>query len=581
MEEFQSLGLEHVVLCPGSRSGPLALAAGHLAQNNLIKLHTSIDERSAAFLALGLATAKGTCSAVITTSGSAVANLLPAAIEADYSSKPLLFLTADRPSRLKNCGANQTVNQEEFLRPACRWVQQGPLEGIHLLNYRELNRLVATAWYYAQNKAGPVHINIPIEEPLHPVALQQDDVFAGWKPKNFALAPTWKVQGIDNYFEEDFVSLDPSKPGVIIVGPWRGNRQKLQSFQKALRTWHSICGWPLFLDPLSGVFCDHPGVIRNWDLILPDGLPLPKQDLQIMRLGPLPASRTLERWLRDVRGTQLLITEGDFRKLDPLGKAIQINMGLDIWLERFEANNSKLTRKIGIQTENLLSKWLENDNLAQDWLDDKLPPNGVVSEPSLARWLSRLLPAEFNIMLASSSPVRDWLSFSDIGGYNREIVGFRGVSGIDGTLSLAMGIALGIGPTLLVTGDLALLHDSNGWLLSFPEKPPLLVLLIENGGGGIFSQLNIDSPNQESFQRLFSMPQHVDQQSLADAHYIPHRQVSCLEDLQFALEWGLAQTGPALLRVCTDSFQDAALRNEIRKSLGKLFAIISQNGLSN
>ena len=135
LQALQHCGLQHLVLCPGSRSGPLALAAGLLASRHDLSLTTAVDERSAAFLALGLATAAGRAVAVVTTSGTAVANLLPATVEADRSTQPLLLLSADRPLRLKNCGANQTVNQEQFLAPACRWVWSGAVDG-HMANPR-------------------------------------------------------------------------------------------------------------------------------------------------------------------------------------------------------------------------------------------------------------------------------------------------------------------------------------------------------------------------------------------------------------------------------------------------------------
>lgn len=144
--QLQQLGLQHVVLCPGSRSAPLALAAGGLAERGLLDLVTAIDERSAGFHALGVAVASGRPVAVITTSGTAVANLLPAAVEADRSSIPLLFLTGDRPQRLKNCGANQTVNQEDFLASACRWMASGPVDGLHGLPAEALRSLTAQAW---------------------------------------------------------------------------------------------------------------------------------------------------------------------------------------------------------------------------------------------------------------------------------------------------------------------------------------------------------------------------------------------------------------------------------------------------
>ena len=149
-------GLKQLVLCPGSRSGPLATAAGMLASQAKLQLVTAIDERSAAFLALGMATAHGRAVAVVTTSGTAVANLLPAAVEADRSCQPLLLLTADRPARLKNCGANQTVNQESFLLSACRWFASGAADGVHTQANNALNALAVQAWQQAQGAgAGP------------------------------------------------------------------------------------------------------------------------------------------------------------------------------------------------------------------------------------------------------------------------------------------------------------------------------------------------------------------------------------------------------------------------------------------
>ena len=177
MVGFKSKGLQNIVLCPGSRSGPLALAAGSLAKNDKITLSTCIDERSAAFFALGISTVTGKATLVITTSGSAVANLLPAAIEADRSAHPILFLTADRPNRLKNCGSNQTVNQEEFLRPACRSFEHGPGEGIHLLTEKSLEGLINNCWDKAHIFPGPVHLNLPFEEPLHASLSEQNETF--------------------------------------------------------------------------------------------------------------------------------------------------------------------------------------------------------------------------------------------------------------------------------------------------------------------------------------------------------------------------------------------------------------------
>ncbi|MFM7265129.1 MAG: thiamine pyrophosphate-binding protein, partial [Cyanobium sp.] len=163
-------GVRHLVLCPGSRSAPLAVAAALLEAAGL-RLHTAIDERSAAFFALGLGRAEGRPAVVITTSGSAVAHLLPAAVEADHGTVPLLLLSADRPHRLKGCGANQSVNQEAFLRASCRWFGQGPAKGLACLQPQGLQSLAEQAIAHCLGQGGsplgPVHLNLPFEEPLH------------------------------------------------------------------------------------------------------------------------------------------------------------------------------------------------------------------------------------------------------------------------------------------------------------------------------------------------------------------------------------------------------------------------------
>ncbi|MGB5135565.1 MAG: thiamine pyrophosphate-binding protein, partial [Prochlorococcaceae cyanobacterium] len=165
-------GLERLVLCPGSRSGPLAAAAGVLQRRGVLRLHTAIDERSAAFFALGLGRASGRPAAVITTSGTAVANLLPAAVEADFGAIPLLLLTADRPARLKGCGANQTVNQERFLLASVRWLGEGHPAGLAAMADEDLRALAQRALATCAGDGGTsapgaVHLNLPFEEPLH------------------------------------------------------------------------------------------------------------------------------------------------------------------------------------------------------------------------------------------------------------------------------------------------------------------------------------------------------------------------------------------------------------------------------
>ena len=535
----------------------------------LITLSTAIDERSAGFHALGRSSASGVATAVITTSGTAVANLLPAAVEADRSSQPLLLISADRPLRLKNKGANQTVNQEAFLIPVCRWCGSGPLDGLSAALDHELQALAENTWRHLHQQPGPVHLNLPFEEPLHPDLDQQNAFWSQWKraePEATTPNPElWKPTS-----DSAAPALDPDQPGVIVAGPWRGLNATLASYQAALIAWQQRSGWPVLADPLAAIPSHLGGVIRCWDLMLPTGLSQLPANAQVLRLGSMPASRRLEAWLAGQQGPQLLITEGDPRPLDPLEIAQQWSGGLAQWWEQLNPQLGTVTAtNPGLEARggSPLQAWSRADHQLQQRLGELLPAHGPANEPALMLALTQFLPAELPVMLAASSPVRDWQAFaaSDIG--RRRCYSFRGASGIDGTLSLALGLAAELGPTVLITGDLALLHDSNGWLLASAAQLPLLVLLIDNAGGGIFEQLPIETIPSDGFNQLFAMPQQVDPLALAAAHSIPVRQLACLDDLPAALEWGLGTAGPALLRVCTDRRSDAELRRNLREAL--------------
>jgi 2-succinyl-5-enolpyruvyl-6-hydroxy-3-cyclohexene-1-carboxylate synthase len=573
---LRARGLGRLVLCPGSRSGPLAVAAFLLEPEGLV-LHTAIDERSAAFFALGLARGGDQPVAVVTTSGSAVANLLPALVEADQGTIPLLLLTADRPQRLKGCGANQTVNQEAFLRPCCRWFGQGAEAGLATMAPDALRRLAAEAMAATVGQggepAGPVHLNLPLEEPLHP-----DGEALAWlrhwasraEAEPVVVDPLEGKAAPPALDRREALLLDPDRPGVVVAGPWRGRCRDWPAHLQALEAWRRRSGWPVLADALSGLRGRLGGsLVAGYDLLLEAPRLAgagPWNAPQVLRLGPLPASRRLQSWLERQTGPQVLVSEGDPRPLDPLRRIrAQWSGGLAHWPGLALAHAGTP----GPAALALGARWLAEEGRLQAWLEAteaaERKTGDAIAEPWLARWLGRSLPPDRAVMVANSSPVRDWETFGDPAAPGRPVFSFRGASGIDGTLSIACGLAEAVGQLVLVCGDLALLHDSNGWLWAPQLRGRLLVVLIDNGGGGIFEQLPIRPVPDDALDvdRLFAMPQRVDPRALAAAHGVPSREVRRMGDLGEALAWGLAQP-LALLRVVSDRRADAVRRRQLR-----------------
>ena len=579
LKALMEQGLSKAVLCPGSRSGALALALGVLEPRGLA-LYTAIDERSAAFFALGLARATGKAVAVVTTSGTAVANLLPAAVEADYGAIPLLLISADRPSQLKGCGANQTVNQESFLAASVRWFGQGDGTGLAAMTDAAIAELARQAWSATRPPGlapGPVHLNLPFAEPLHAggPALLEAIAHSSLETTPPSLAELG-LRTAGSWIQATPFSPapDPDQPGVVVAGPWRGLPQHWPGYVEALQRWQRRTGWPVLADGLSGLRgLAELDLISSYDLLLE----APEAKLrsgQVLRLGPLPASRRLQRWLADQDGLQWLVSEGEPRCLDPLGSGWhgsgcqQSAAGLACWSASlppsfWAGDPSGESLQFG-------ARWRQREQHLQRWLDQQLASaDGAekgVNELCLARQLGLLLPAGLPLVLANSSPVRDWESFANPAAPWRPVYGFRGASGIDGTLSIACGVAEAHGQAVLLTGDLALLHDSHGWLWQRQLKGSLAVILINNGGGGIFEQLPIRTTPEQAldFERLFAMPQQLDHLALAAAHGVPGRRVQQLAGLPSQLDWALQQP-LALLELVSDRRADALRRQTLRR----------------
>ncbi len=555
-------GLENIVICPGSRSGPLAIAANLFSKYSKLNLITTIDERSGAFYALGRSTASGKFSAVITTSGSAVANLLPAAVEADRSCQSILCITADRPERLKDCGANQTVNQEDFLKSVIRSFVCFNKDGIHRETFNSIENFCSKILKTFKEKPGPVHLNIPIEKPLD-ISKKEEKEAIKFILEKLRLDKIKPKKSLNNkLINSDIELFDFSKLGVVIAGPWRGNHLDLAKFNHALFKFQRYSGWPIFADPLSGVSSQLSGLISYWDLII-RLKKLLNNDLQVLRLGPMPSSIPLEDWLSSNKAKQILITEGENRYLDPLLKANQYSLGLANWIKILFDNNLICKNPNTILFDDLYKK----DELIKKFLYKNFARKDNLTESYLSYIIPKIWPKKYSLMLSASSPIRDWITFSGSDSLNQRTFGFRGASGIDGTLSLGFGICSFTKKLILITGDLAFLHDQNGFLLSNYKDIGLLILLIDNKGGGIFNSINKSQLDFVDFKKVFIMPQEVNWFGLKRYHDIPIFKCNSLKDLIKAINWYFLNKKTQIILVETNSIYEQKIKEKIFNNL--------------
>ncbi len=569
LDLFTKIGAKNLILCPGSRSAPLAIAAGELNKLGILNVFNSIDERSAGFHSLGISTASGDVSLVVTTSGTAVGNLLPAAIEADKSCKTIVFITADRPLRLKDCGSNQTVNQEEFLNSVCRSNLSTNLKGIHENKDEDILKIVEIVKKQILESPGPIHLNIPFEKPLD---ISLKDKKKGLELfERFYLNKTHQLLKKGNYYKNIqfsrklFKSFKLYDPGIIVVGPFQGSKRDLNSFNSALEKIQAISGWPVFVDPVSGVSSELRGLVKNWELILKKNKNIIHCD-QILRLGPLSSSNDLENFLLNFEGLQILVKENNFRKLDPIKKSFEYDFGICAFVKELlgEFSDYEKKRKPLI---NLGKDLIREGEKIKEILNEQLFLNSEITEYKLANLVPKIWPGNYPIMLSASSPIRDWLTFSENGTLTRECFSFRGASGIDGTLSLALGIARVTKPLLLVTGDLALIHDINGFLIENAIELNLTILLINNNGGNIFNNLYKNNLEEQELKKLFLMPKSINWENLAKGYQVPIRNVSDFDKLREAFDWSLSMQKSVIIKVDINVENEMKEKNFILKKI--------------
>jgi 2-succinyl-5-enolpyruvyl-6-hydroxy-3-cyclohexene-1-carboxylate synthase len=532
VDELVRCGVRDVVLAPGSRSAPLAFAV-HTARDRL-RLHTRIDERSAGFLALGIARTSRRPVAVVTTSGTAVANLHPAVLEASHAGVPLVLLTADRPARLRGTNANQTTDQVRIFGDAVRLHADvspphpgsGEAERRQVVGWRALAaRATATATGRLGRAAGPVHLNLQLEEPLTP------EVEDGWgSPLDGAPGGyPWATAGDRPLPQPTTVSREPRT--VVVAGDDAGPPARVLA---------ETAGWPLLAEPTSGSRTGD-NVIRSYRLLLADE-ELAARIQQVVVFGHPTLSRPVGRLLaRDdialyaVRAPSGWADPGN--QVHVLADRVELDGAQPGWFIHEQVDEPAR------ETDPWLAEWQQRDAEVSKRLDALLDERGVLTPHHVAGAVSAALPPGGLLFVGSSNPVRDLdLMVAPYAvGDRRMVVGNRGLAGIDGCVSSAIGAALGRQHStrcLALLGDVTFLHDSNGLVLGPGEdRPDLTIVVVNDDGGSIFASLEQGAAQHAaSFDKLFGTPHGVDLAGLCAATRTPHRRVDSLAELGKALD---------------------------------------------
>ena len=428
------------------------------------------------------------------------------------------------------------------------------INGLHLMEDLEIINLMKVIYMSESNSPGPIHLNIPFEKPLN--------ISKSEKRKTFDLFQKLYIDKIQGFNKEEKIyknhedSINKSNTinfyneGIIIVGPYQGLEGDLIRFNEALEKLQHFTGWPIFADPVSGVDSNLRGLVTNWELIISNKEFLFSCNL-LLRLGPMSSSNALEDFLRNFQGKQILIKESNSRKLDPTKKATEYDYGLYQFVKNnFSKKNDKFLKKKPLSPLALVL--MDEGNRIKKIISDQLSKSSKNTEILLANSIPKFWPKNYPIMLSASSPIRDWLSFSENGSLTRRCFSFRGASGIDGTLSMALGIAQVSNPLLLVTGDLAFLHDINGWLIENARDLKLTILLIDNGGGNIFERLYKNNLEKEEMKKLFTTPKQVNWEELAGAYNIPFKSVENFKKIKEAFDWSLSMQKSVIIKVSID-----------------------------
>ena len=560
VEELIRHEIDYFCISPGSRSTPLTVAA---ARHSKSKCKILYDERGAAFHAIGYARATKKPAVLICTSGTAVANYYPAIVEASQEALPVMVLSADRPQELRNRGANQTIDQDNIFGRYSRYFSELPCPSLeNPLGYvlQEVNRAIKKCM--AVN-GGPVQVNCMFREPLAPQkdAWPEDYIsdISGWieDEKPFLEVEKDIIQANESSFDEIVNMLNDNKKGIIVVG-----RCEDAHSRKAVMDLAEHSGWPVFPDITSGLRLNSNSdkVIHYFDqLLLSENLQDKLINFPVLHFGGQLVSKRLFKFLEKHKAGHIHIMPTD-KKIDP---ANSVTNRIPFAIDR--VINQVLPR---IKNKSLLYKDLQMLSQAvHSCVLNFLKSQNIINEISTAVSISKYIFNDTALFVASSMPVRDLDMFAVPGKANIMIGSNRGASGIDGTIASAIGFANGLQrPLVLLIGDLAFIHDLNSLTMIKECEQPVLIILINNQGGGIFSFLPI-AQYEDVFERNFATPHSYSFEKIAELFSIKYFNPRTSDDFSSLFSQYQYSKKPTLIEIKTNREENYKLHKNLQKQI--------------
>jgi 2-succinyl-5-enolpyruvyl-6-hydroxy-3-cyclohexene-1-carboxylate synthase len=556
VEELLRCGVDFFCVAPGSRSTPLVAA---LAANEKARSLIHFDERGTAFAALGYARATQRPAAWITTSGTAVANGLPAVVEAATDGVPMILLTADRPPELRQTGANQTIDQPDIFGDYVRWRFDLPTPDPGIDPAMVLTTVDQAAYRASRTPQGPVHLNLMFREPFLPDP-EDDGALSGpssWaqrgEPYTRYVASKSAVgeREIHNLWE----TLRPVGRGLVVAGRLASRKQGEAVLQLA-----DTLGWPLLPDVGSQIRLGSgsKGLVTHYDALLAgNSFAQAHAPEAVVHVGGRALSKRLEQFLGRSRPDPYVVARENPFRLDPAHRvthSVEANV-IDFCAALVRA----ATEGRPAMDPSWMAGWREASEEVGRHLDGIV--SGEPNEPLVARVVSQNIPNGHGLVVASSMPVRDLDAYAAADGVPVPVAANRGASGIDGTVATAAGFAMGLGrPVTLLIGDLALLHDLNS--IAMLRDIQVIVVALNNDGGGIFSFLPIAS-QEEYFEPYFGTPQGVGFEPAAQMFGLAYARPGTMEEFVEVYGSACARGSSTLIEVKTDREENVAWHRRI------------------